>query len=368
MTKKNKNVPVQEGLFGTSFTCPDMANLPLILDPQGEIEVLAPGSVYQPLLLSPDKRNLNIQLGPGALDGNEEKFVRDLIRFLHPAGDHPKSEKTPLQWQSKNVWLKRNVEKQPGSFRLRVDDSDWFYPDFIVWILDRETKTQTFGFVDPKGFSQGLREGWENYKIVSTLYLPHVIEHKLAGQTVTAEGEEWIFRVRGAFISTTPLASLRQEKKFAVYSGNGEALPDEADFNRARIVFPGHQSGYIETLLNILTEDNSLDELFKSAARLRYGPQSFEPNSEAEYDLALRSPGGSEAQLVESIIKDYLKPDAAENFGARAQNQWRLKLMEYARTGFLGIGEEKVPYFRDHPTPCEELWKRISANKESSSI
>jgi hypothetical protein len=341
-----------------------MANLPLISNPKGEIEVFAPGSVYQPLLLSPKEDH--IAVGPGTLNGDEERFVRDLIRFLYPAGNHPKSEKTPLLWQGKEIWLKRNIEKQPGSFRLRVDASDWFYPDFIVWILDRETKTQTFGFVDPKGLAQGIPEGWENYKIVSTLYLPHVIEHKLAGQTVTAEGEEWRFRVRGAFISTSPLAALRQEKKFAVYSDSGETLPDEADFNRARIVFPGHQSGYIETLLRLLTEDNSLDELLRSTVRLRHGPEPFEPGNEAEYDLALRPTYGTEALFVEAIIKDYLKPDAAGKYGARAQNQWRLKLMEYAKTGFLGIGEEKVSYFVNHPKPCEELWKRMSAKAKQN--
>jgi hypothetical protein len=359
MTKKSKNTPVQEGLFGNSFACSDIENLPFITDPRGEIEVFAPGSVYQPLLLSPKQDN--IAVGPGTLNGDEEIFVRDLIRFLYPAGNHPKSEKTPLRWQNKEIWLKRNIEKQPASFRLRVDASDWFYPDFIVWILDRDTKTQTFGFVDPKGFSQGLREGWENYKIVSTLYLPHVIERKLAGQTVMAEGEEWTFRVRGAFISTTALASLEQEAKFAVHAESGKAQPDEADFNRARIVFPGHQTGYIETLLRLLTEDNSLDELFKSAARLRHGPKPFEPGNEAEYDLALRPFEGGEARFVEAIIMDYLKPDAAGNYGVRVQNQYRLKLMDYAKRGIFGIGEEKVPYIRDHPKPCEELWHRKNA-------
>jgi len=35
--------------------------------------------------------------------------------------------------------------------------------------------------------------------------------------------------------------------------------------------------------------------------------------------------------------------------------------MDYAKTGLFGLGEEKVPFFRDHPAPCEELWKRMSA-------
>jgi hypothetical protein len=53
-----------------------------------------------------------------------------------------------------------------------------------------------------------------------------------------------------------------------------------------------------------------------------------------------------------------LKPDAKGKFGANVQSQARLKLMNHAKTGFFGLGEEKVHYFRDHPTPCQELWTR----------
>ena len=184
MPSKKPAQPVQGGLFGASLSCPDIDNLPLIVEPQGSIEVLAPGSVYQPLLLSP--RQDDIDVGPGKLDEHEEAFVRDLIRRLYPAGNHPKSDKTPLKWGNKEIWLKRNLEKRDESFRLRVDDSDWFYPDFIVWILDYESRTQTFGFVDPKGLTLGAGGGWSDYKIVSTLYMPHVVERQLAasGQKV----------------------------------------------------------------------------------------------------------------------------------------------------------------------------------------
>ena len=365
--KKNQQAPKQEGLFGTSLDCPDMANLPLIVDPKGEIEVLAPGSVYKPLLLSPDERHLNIQIGPGALDKNEEKFVRDLIRFLYPSGNHPKSDKTPLRWQGREIWLKRNIEKEPRSFRLRVDNSDWFYPDFILWILDHDTRTQTFGFVDPKGLALGTTQGWGNYKIVSTLYMPHVVEQKIDGLPLIWEGEEWTFRVRGVLISTTSLLGLKEQAKFYVRNGtDGEAPPEEADFNRARIVFPKDQTGYIETVLKLLTEDNELDKLLKDAALLHHS-SVFEPNHEAAYDLAVRhtSAKGGESEFVAGIIKDYLKPDAKGAYGAYPQAQARLKLMDYARTGFFGLGEEKVPFFRDHPSPCEELWKRITASGKS---
>lgn len=238
MSKKNKPPPVQTGLFGTAMNHPDLGNLPLIMDPRGAYEVFAPGSVYQPVLLQPGQQNIDV--GPGRLDEHEEQFVRDLIRFLYPTGHPPKSEKTPLDWNGREVWLKRNIEKDPRSFRLRVDDSDWYYPDFIVWIIDKATRTQTFGFVDPKGLALGLGAGWSDYKIVSTIYLPHVVGLQLAaaGQRVEWEGELWQFRIRGVLVSTSSLAGLQAQAKFHLHDERGnDVAPDEDDFRRARIVF-----------------------------------------------------------------------------------------------------------------------------------
>ena len=53
MARKSKSPPTQSGLFGADVTCPDLHNLPLILEPRGAYEVFAPGSVYQPVLLTP---------------------------------------------------------------------------------------------------------------------------------------------------------------------------------------------------------------------------------------------------------------------------------------------------------------------------
>ncbi len=133
---------VQIGLFHEDevfTTCTHVDNLPLITDALGRFEVLAPGSIYHPVLLTPDQKDVFV--GPGTLDKHEEKFVHDLIGYLYPKGDHPKSPKTPLKWKEMDIWLKRNIEKDPSSFRLRIDASDWFYPDLILWILDHEHKT-----------------------------------------------------------------------------------------------------------------------------------------------------------------------------------------------------------------------------------
>ena len=353
--------PVQMGLFGTALPCPDIENLPLIVDPQGAIEVLAPGSIYQPLLLSPQQDTIDV--GPGTLDAHEEAFVRDLIRFLYPAGNHPKSARTPLTWGSRDLWLKRNIEKQPDSFRLRVDDSDWFYPDFIVWIMDHETRTQTFGFVDPKGLTLGAGGGWSDYKIVSTLYQPHVVERQLTanGQRVEFAGQPWTFRVRGVLVSTSAYPTLTAQAKFHLNDEDGRLVaPTEADFRRGRIVFQRPNPSYIADCLRLLTEDSDLDRLLALTAHLFDDPGYFVPMGEEGHDLALRhlDHAATDSEFVAALLRDYLRPDAHGHYGAWARKRRQRDLMDYAREAILGFGAEKAVDIRDHPTPCTELWRR----------
>ena len=359
MAKMRKTPASQSGLFGSDTACPDLNHLPLILEARGAYEVFAPGSVYQPVLLTPGQ---GIDVGPGRLDSHEEQFVRDLIGWLYPAGNPPRSEKTPLAWQDREVWLKRNIEKDPRSFRLRLDDSDWFYPDFIVWIVDPQTRTQTFGFVDPKGLAVGTAGGWDDYKVVATIYMPHVVALQLGDAPVHYQGEIWRFRIRGALVSTTPLDLLTAHAKFALHDDrNYNVAPTEADFQRARIVFQESNPTYIEKVLNLLIDDTPFDAIAAAAARLHHAPDRFRPRNEADYDLLLRRAEGrwtTEADFVGELLRDYLKPDAAGDFGGGVRNRRRGELLDYARKGLLGLGAEKAAAIAEHPAPCAELWRR----------
>jgi len=367
MPSKKPAQPIQGRPPGASLSCPDIDNLPLIVEPQGSIEVLAPGSVYQPLLLSP--RQDDIGVGPGKLDEHEEAFVRDLIRRLYPAGNHPKSDKTPLKWGHREIWLKRNLERRDESFRLRVDDSDWFYPDFIVWILDYESRIQTFGFVDPKGLTVGAGGGWSDYKIVSTLYMPHLVERQLAasGQKVEFEGEEWKFRIRGVIVSNSSLASLMTEAKFLIKDDEGKEIkPSEADFKRGRIVFQKTDTAYIDDVLELLSQDSAVDHFMGLSARIFDNSMYFVPSGELEHELALRYDEHSqtESEFVASLIRDYLRPDDKGQHGNWPIKNRKCQLMDYAAESKWGFGAEKVSNIRDHPSPCEELWKRKKKSKQ----
>ena len=326
-------------------TCKDVANLPLIVSPLGRFEVLAPGSIYQPILLTPNEKD--IWVGPGTLDKNEEKFVRDLIGYLYPKGNHPISRKTPLKWEDRDLWLKRNIEKNPSSFRLRIDEHDWFYPDFILWILDHENKIQTLGFVDPKGLAIGATGGWSDYKILSTLYMPHVVERQLSPKNVPVvnrEGDQWRFRIRGVIVSTSPFDILKDHDKFLIRNDEcGDAKPKKDDFERARIVFQTDKpEAYIPKVLELLTYDNALDSVLKVAAKARELGDSFHPSFETDYDMALRRiDGQTDSGYISAIIRDYLKLDVAWNVSGCAQKRRRLELLDYLKGGFLGLGSEK---------------------------
>jgi len=363
---KVKKGPVQIGLFHEDeifTTCTDVDNLPLIMKPSGSFEVLAPGSIYQPVLLTPNQKD--ILVGPGTLDKHEADFVRHLIQYLYPNGDHPKSRKTPLAWEGRDVWLKRNIEKDPSSFRLRLDESDWFYPDFILWILDHENRIQTLGFVDPKGLAIGAAGGWSDYKILSTIYMPHVVERQLARcekPVVDRDGNEWQFRIRGVIVSTSPFEALREHKKFLLNTEDlGGADPQEEDYERARIVFQKDDPDtYIPKVLSLLTVDNSIDGIMKRAAEVRELGEAFSPWHEFDYDLALRNSEGqqTDSEYVGSILRNYLKLDDFGNFGGFARERCKHELFKQAKAGRLGFGSEKASRMAEHPTPCEELWKR----------
>ncbi len=343
-------------------TCPDVRNLPLILNPQGRFEVMAPGSVYQPILLTP--REDGIEVGPGKLEKNEKKFVQDLITFLYPAGNPPKSPKTPLKWGDYRLWLKRNIEKDPDSFRLRVDDSNWFYPDFILWVVDKKDKIQTLGFIDPKGLAIGAGGGWSDYKIVSTIYMPYVLETQIkhAGPLLDQNGDAWQFRIRGVLVSTTSFSGLKEQAKFSLRTKDGEDIPpDENDFRRARIVFQTDEIAYIETVLNLLSSDTPFDGVVESAAQVLQLGDEFTPTNETHYELLLRADGASktDAEYIGGVVRDYLKPDDRGNLGQWAVKKRRSELLDYAKPGGAwGFGAEKAAVFRDIAEPCRELWER----------
>lgn len=305
--------PMQGTLLGGTLDCPLVEHLPLIIEDGGKLEVLAPGHLYQPLLLDPGNGAADIKISPGALEANERKFVVDLIKRLYPDGSPPRSLGAPLKWGNREIHLRRNLEKDPGSFRLRVDDSDWYYPDFIVWIIDREEKIQTFGFVDPKGLYSGVGGGWGDYKVVATTYMPHVIEQQVgvAGRHLDIGGESWAFRIRGVLLSTSTFAQVQQEAKFKACGADGiDVSPTREALRRGRIVFQ-EDKDYIDQVLALMTEDSPVDGLLRRAAEIFHSGESPAPRDQKDAYLhveRLRQPD-ADGPFAERILKDLLLCD-----------------------------------------------------------
>jgi hypothetical protein len=91
--------------------------------------------IYQPLLVSRDGL---IKSDPPALNENEERFVKDLRRYVH--------EHATNGLAGKEIFLLRNLTRGKG---VGFFESQGFYPDFILWI--KEGKQQRVVFVEPHG-------------------------------------------------------------------------------------------------------------------------------------------------------------------------------------------------------------------------
>ena len=102
--------------------------------------------LFQPLLV--EVKNFTIT-PTGILESGEEEFLKHLKSFI--------AKKPPIL-QDKEIYLLRNLPKLGVGFF----ENYYFYPDFILWILDGEK--QHIVFVDPKGLGY-MHKGEESQKI-----------------------------------------------------------------------------------------------------------------------------------------------------------------------------------------------------------
>lgn len=97
--------------------------------------------IYEPLLRE-NRRVLDddLKLSPDKLNDGERKFVKDFATYI-------KDNKT--RFKSYDVYLMRNVESLKSIGIYLNDDSEVFYPDFIMWLISKDKVY--INFVDPKG-------------------------------------------------------------------------------------------------------------------------------------------------------------------------------------------------------------------------
>jgi len=160
-----------------------------LLDEQKEKDILPriviDNSVFVPLLLEKE----GIKISPPGLNEGEERFLKGLKGYLY------KNRKLLDKY---HIVLLRNEARIGVGFML-----DWreFYPDFILWIREKEGNRIYIIFVEPKGLKM---EGdvLNNEKII---FLSEGLK-----KTFKKQYENWQVEVRGFILSTTPYEELQR--------------------------------------------------------------------------------------------------------------------------------------------------------------
>jgi hypothetical protein len=98
--------------------------------------------IYNPLLR--EVRNnvdgeKDLKITPDKLNAGEKKFVQDCANYF----------KDNLKFKDYEIYLMRNVETLKSIGIYLNDDSQVFYPDFILWMIKEDTIY--INFIDPKG-------------------------------------------------------------------------------------------------------------------------------------------------------------------------------------------------------------------------
>ncbi len=110
--------------------------------------------IYEPLLRD-SKMVLkdDVKLTPDKLNDGEKKFVKDFAAYI---------KEKPEKFKEFDVYLMRNVESLKAIGIYLNDDSEVFYPDFIMWLIGKEKVY--INFIDPKG-QMGTKDfATEQYK------------------------------------------------------------------------------------------------------------------------------------------------------------------------------------------------------------
>jgi len=98
------------------------------------------GHLYLPLLTQETDKFTSV---PPALNKSETQFVRDLRDFWQKEKDRIMA--------GKEVYVLRNLSRGKG---VGFFENSGFYPDFILWVIYSQQKTQRIIFVEPHGMLQ----------------------------------------------------------------------------------------------------------------------------------------------------------------------------------------------------------------------
>lgn len=145
-TKQKTEKELNQEIADFTKTIRDIENA-LIIDKIGN-------HIYEPLLRE-NKLVLkdDVKLTPDKLNDGEKKFVKDFAAYINDK---------PEKFKDFDVYLMRNVESLKSIGIYLNDDSEVFYPDFIMWLIGKDKVY--INFIDPKG-QMGTKDfATEQYK------------------------------------------------------------------------------------------------------------------------------------------------------------------------------------------------------------
>lgn len=126
--------------------------------------------LYKPLLqINADAYKEIIKISPIPLDAPEKRFLDDIITYFKSHSE---------DFENRKMFLLRNQSKKGIGFFV---DTNNFYPDFILWIL--EDNRQHIAFIDPKGIRNA--KGLGDAKIQFHKLVKEKIEPQIAFENVS---------------------------------------------------------------------------------------------------------------------------------------------------------------------------------------
>ncbi|MDB4497647.1 hypothetical protein N9254_09275, partial [Flavobacteriaceae bacterium] len=125
--------------------------------------------LYKPLLyLNNDSYKNKVTVSPVPLDESEKEFIDDLINYYNSHKE---------EFTNKQLFLLRNQSRKGIGFFV---DTNNFYPDFILWVV--ESGKQRIAFIDPKGIrnSKGLNDPKiQFHKLIKDKIEPQVVSENI---------------------------------------------------------------------------------------------------------------------------------------------------------------------------------------------
>lgn len=171
--------------------------------------------LYKPLIYIGKTYENLIKVSPVALDQSEKQFLDDLFSYV---------SKNPEKLKGKEVHVLRNQSRKGIGF---FTDGNNFYPDFILWVVEKDK--QYIKFIDPKGIrnSRGMND-------------PKIQFHKVIKEKIQPQVSNQGIILDSYIISNTSFLDVNWKDSYRIH-----------DFNAENVFFQkDNAETYIASILN----------------------------------------------------------------------------------------------------------------------